>query len=163
MRPITPLLASLVALSLVAVAPAPADALREFRSAWGCNLEVGTPSVSPGATRTVHAVAGATCRKRTRFERVAVRIMRARPGRQDEVVAVDRTAAYFHVRDPVDLQLPEAWGASVHARTRCRQRWTRSDPRLYARAVFKKAGQSERVVIRTPVWSGQGSESCRGA
>ena len=61
----------------------------------------------------------------------------------------------------MNFDWPEAWGASVQARIRCRQPWTASDPRLYTRAIFRKAGQKKRVVVTTDVWSGKADETCR--
>jgi hypothetical protein len=142
------------------VGPASVIAERVIRSAWGCNLEVGSPFVQLGEKPRVVALAIANCEERTRFDVIAVRIMRVRQGTRDRVIAADRVPRYFYIREPFDLELPEVWGATVGARTACRARWTTSQPQLYARAVFRKAGQSKRVTLSTDPWSDEDSARC---
>jgi hypothetical protein len=142
------------------VASAPVVAERVIRSAWGCNLEVGSPMVTLGEKPRAVAVAGAACEERTRFAVIVVRVMRVRQGAGDEVIVADRVPHYFHQLEPFDLQWPEVWGAGVRAGTACRASWASSAPQLYARATFRKAGQSKRVILRTDPWSDEDSARC---
>jgi hypothetical protein len=160
MRILTTALLVLFAVSIVVLTPAPADARsRDTAHAWGCWFMVSTPELSarlraPDGSLLgprIGANAQAQCERKTWFELAVLRLYRARPGEKDEVVAVDRRPA---------LGATEYWIWELEVVTPCREGWTGDDPPLYARAVFKKRGESERVFVTSPVWDADRERTC---
>jgi len=160
MRILTTALLLLFTVSIIALTPPSADARsRDVAEAWGCVFAVGTPQFAarkraPDGSLLgprIWANAYAQCERKTWFELAVLRLYRARPGGKDEVVAVDRRP---------ELGATEAWIWELEVVTRCRAGWTNDDPPLYARAVFTKRGQSERVFVTSPVWDSDGDRTC---
>jgi len=160
MRILTKAILVLFTVSVVALTSASADARsRDHAQAWGCQFWVGTPQFS-ARLRTpdgsllgprIWANAYAQCERKTWFELAVVRLFRARPGAKDEVVAVDARP---------ELGATEVWIWELEVVTPCREGWTNDDPPLYARAVFTKRGESERVFVTSPVWDADRDRTC---
>jgi len=160
MRMLAAALTILFALSLVALTPAPTEARRrDSAQAWGCQIWVSIPwfvkrsRARDGSLLGPRVVisARAQCERKTRWDVAVLRLYRVRAGMKDEIVAVRRGGRL----DPTEVWI---WGLDLA--TPCRKRWTVSLPKLYARAVFKKRGETKRVVVTSRAWNPDREKTC---
>ena len=160
MRALAVVLATMFVLSLGAITAMPAEAgRRDTKQAWGCQFEVSVPwfvrraRTWKGALLGPRIVTSATaqCRQRTRWDTAVLRLYRVRPNQEDAVIAVRRGGR---------LGRTEVWIWRLDLATPCRERWTSSLPKFYARAVFKKHGQARRVVVTSRPWDPNRETTC---